>query len=131
MGSCGICLLKKPLYVMVLLSWKLLNICLLMGNSKKKPYFALLACTAFALPSILSLSQPTSFSNFYLSDSHPSALLLSNKWLCGAQQPNGVTAQCIQRKHQSPRKLGIRPARSITFIFCKASLQVGIQQAES
>jgi len=37
-----------------------------MGSSELIAYFALLPCTAFALPVKLSLSQPTSFLTFTL-----------------------------------------------------------------
>ena len=49
-----------------LASWRWLNTCLPMGSSEWIPYFALLACTAFALPIKLFLSQPTSFLTFTL-----------------------------------------------------------------
>ena len=49
-----------------LLSWRWLNTCLLMGRSESIPCFALLVCTAFALPIKLSLSQLTSFLTFTL-----------------------------------------------------------------
>lgn len=41
-----------------------------MGNSKGIPWFGLLACTAFALPNKLFLSQHE-FSHFYVSSSFP------------------------------------------------------------
>ena len=40
-----------------LLSWRWLNACLPMGSSERIPCFVSLACTAFALPIRLSLSQ--------------------------------------------------------------------------
>ena len=49
-----------------LLSWRWLNTCLPMRRSEWIPCFALLACTAFALPIKLSLSQPMSFLTFTL-----------------------------------------------------------------
>ena len=48
-----------------LLSWGRLNTCLLMGSGEWIPCFALLACTAFALPIKLSLSQSMSFLTFF------------------------------------------------------------------
>ena len=64
--------------------WRWLNTCLLMGSSELFPCFDLLACTAFALPTKLSLSQPTSFLTFTLWFSpHPTVKWVS-KWLCGA-----------------------------------------------
>lgn len=47
-----------------LLSWKWLNICLLMGGNKWIPDFVLPLCTAFSLHVKLLLSRPTS--SFYL-----------------------------------------------------------------
>ena len=50
-----------------LLSWRWLNTRLPMGSGERIPYFALLACVAFALLIKLSLSQPTNFLTFTLS----------------------------------------------------------------
>ena len=49
-----------------LLSWRWLNTCLPMRSSEWIPYFALLACVAFALPIKRSLSQCMSFLTFTL-----------------------------------------------------------------
>lgn len=62
----SICLHKKPLRMMTLLSWKCLNICLMMGSSKQIPCFALLMHAAFALPGTLSLFPTHEVSHFCL-----------------------------------------------------------------
>lgn len=49
-----------------LLSWKCLNIYLLMGNSELIPYLSLLTYATFSLTVVLSLSEPKSFLTFTL-----------------------------------------------------------------
>ena len=61
-----------------LLSWRWLNTCLLMGSGKLIPCLALLACTAFALPIKLSLSQPMNFLTFTLPILSP--ILTQGEW---------------------------------------------------
>lgn len=77
-------------YDEVLLSWKWLNICLLVENSELIPYFALLAHRAFALPIKLTLSQTLIFLHFPITILSPSHREGASKWLCGAQLPAGV-----------------------------------------
>jgi len=63
----GICPPKSPLtHDGALLSWRWLNTCLLVGSRERIPHFALLVCTASALPIEPSLSQPTGFLTFNL-----------------------------------------------------------------
>lgn len=66
-----------------LLSWKWLNVCLLMGSNELILCFALFVWVAFALPSELSLSQPLSSHTFYLSDSFLHLTWEVCKQLCG------------------------------------------------
>lgn len=67
----GLCLPEK-LCDEALFSWRWLNICLPMGSREWIPCFVLFACTAFALPIKMSLSQPTSFLIFTLPVLFPS-----------------------------------------------------------
>lgn len=97
-----ICLPKKTLYVMLswkwlnicmlmaLLSWKWLNICMLMETTEWIPYFAFPSHKAFALPIKFFLSQPTNVLRFYLFDS-----LLGSEWVSscvGFSCPTGAKA---------------------------------------
>lgn len=66
-----------------LLSWKWLNIYILMRNSEWISCFALIVCTTFALPRKTVFSSTCKFSHFYLSNSlsHPAVGRL-RKQLC-------------------------------------------------
>ena len=69
MGRSELQHLNSPVTVMrdgVLLSWRWLNTCLLVGSGEWIHSFPLLVRTAFALPVKLSLSQPMSFLTFIL-----------------------------------------------------------------
>lgn len=69
MQSDGICLPKPPLLTMELDCPGTAEL-LPMGSEERIPWFALLACIAFALPTKQSLAQPTS-SHFHSSDALP------------------------------------------------------------
>jgi len=66
----------------VLLSWRWLNTCLLMGSSERINCLALLSCAAFALLIKLSVSQSMSFLTFTLSILSP-ILPMGVSKLCG------------------------------------------------
>ena len=83
-GYDGVYLPKQPLSVKSSAFWKHLNICLPVGNIKWIPCFALLVHTAFALPTILSLSQPMSFLTFTLPIIFPIPLEGRSEWQCAA-----------------------------------------------
>lgn len=66
-------------------SWKWLNTCLPMGSSKLIPCFSLIVHSAFALPTELLLSQPTSSHTLPFQSSPPSHQGRVREWLCGAE----------------------------------------------
>lgn len=79
----GISIPKKTLYLVVPLSWKWLNVCLLMGNSKWIPCFgSLVHVEAFDLP--CQLSSPHTFIFPIIFSSH---LRRMSEQMCGAEMP--------------------------------------------